>query len=60
MIITTKYPDAWKSYFKGNLNEIAKEAKLKYGTDFILEQNNYSDKVSLKFLAGSKIIIDFL
>jgi len=51
--ITTKYTDAWENYFKGNLKEIAREAELKYGTDFRLDSNNYSDKVSLKFLAGS-------
>ena len=53
-IISTKYPDAWKSYFKENLNEISKEAGLKYGTDFILDPKDYSDKVHLKFLAGNK------
>jgi hypothetical protein len=53
-IISTKYPDAWKSYFKGNLNEISKETGLKYGTDFVLDPKDYSDKVFLKFLAGSK------
>ena len=53
-IISTKYPDAWKSYFKGNLNEISKETGLKYGTDFVLDPKDYSDKVLLKFLAGSK------
>ena len=53
-IISTKYPDAWKAYFKGNLNEISKEIGLKYGTDFILDPKDYSDNVRLKFLAGSK------
>jgi len=53
-IISTKYPDAWESYFKENLNEISKEAGLKYGTDFILDPKDYSDKVHLKFLAGNK------
>ncbi len=53
-IISTKYPDAWESYFKENLNEISKEAGLKYGTDFIFDPKDYSDKVHLKFLAGNK------
>jgi hypothetical protein len=53
-IISTKYPDAWKSYFKENPNEISKETGLKYGTDFILDPKDYSDKVHLKFLVGNK------
>ena len=51
-VITTKYPKAWKSYFEGILDEIEKETKLEYGTDFILENNTSSGNVSLKFLAG--------
>jgi len=51
-VITTKYPDAWKSYFERILDEIEKETKLEYGTDFILENNTSSGNVSLKFLAG--------
>jgi hypothetical protein len=51
--ITTKYPDAWESYLKGNQNEIANEKSLEYGTDFILESNNL-DNVSLKFFAKSQ------
>ncbi len=52
-IITTRYPDAWKSYFDGNFKEIASKAGLNYSTDFILyPTNNYSD-ICLKFLNGS-------
>lgn len=35
-IITTKYPNAWKSYFNEDLNETAKKAGLEYGTDFYI------------------------
>ena len=50
--ITTKYPDAWESYLKGNQNEIANE-ELEYGTDFILKSNGLDD-ISLEFLAKSQ------
>lgn len=51
--ITTKYPDAWESYLKGNQNEIANEESLEYGTDFILKSNDL-DNISLEFFAKSQ------
>ncbi|MHB8102522.1 MAG: YVTN family beta-propeller repeat protein [Methanosarcina sp.] len=51
-VITTKYPDAWKSYFNGKLKGIATKAGLNYGTDFIIYSINDSDKVYLSFRPG--------
>jgi PKD repeat protein len=52
-IITTQYPDAWKSYFNGNFKEIANKAGLNYSTDFIIyPTNSYSD-ICIRFLNGS-------
>ena len=42
-IITTRYPNAWKSYFNENLNKIAKKAGLRYGTDFNVSPYNSSE-----------------
>ncbi len=52
-IITTQYPDAWKSYFNGNFKEIANEAGLNYSTDFIFYPTNNDSNICLKFLNGS-------
>lgn len=51
--ITTKYPNAWEFYLKGNQNEISNEKSLEYGTDFILKSNDL-DNINLEFFASSQ------